>query len=227
MPTFYTPPGYSGAAELTASTGLSIIDRGHWQFSQQGYNDGATFGLSINAPQTTQFYDVGADTRGGELTGGAPMTTPVLSGGLLHLRAENWTIAGIGNELTAYTDPVTSITYPPSRCRIQLIGLWQVERRPNSNSYNSIGVFYSAATVTDLGERSMNPWLLNYSSPQATYVIQGADVQGGSQDTFSDHVFDCQITETVASDNSNRAFASNTVARPVWTYIYSKSWQIN
>lgn len=227
MPTFITPPGCSGNAELTASTGLEVVESGHWRFSQAGYNDSSTFGLSINAPSSTQQYDYGADSRGGELIGAGPLTTPTLSGGLLHLRAQDWTIAGIGNELTDYEDPVTHEIYPASRCRIQVVGAWQVNRSVNSNSYNSIGIFYTAKTETDLGERPMNPWLLDYTSPQAGYVIQGADVEGGAQNTFSEHVFECRITESAASNNSNREFASNTIVRPVWTYIYSKSWQIN
>jgi len=50
MSTFYTPPGYTGQAELTASTGLVVTDQGLWRFSQSGYNDGATFGLSLTFP---------------------------------------------------------------------------------------------------------------------------------------------------------------------------------
>jgi hypothetical protein len=198
MPTFITP--YSGSAELTASNGLSVIDPGLWRFSQQGYNDGATFGLSLGHPNP-------------------------LSGGLLHLRAEDWAIAVIGNELTSYTDPDTSITYGPELCRIVVTGAWQVIRQQNSNSYNSFNITYSATTATDLGDREMNPYLLSYLSPAATYVIQGSGVAGGAQDTFTNHVFEFRATETAASTNSNKEFQSNTITRPVWTYTYSKSWQ--
>jgi hypothetical protein len=71
----------------------------------------------------------------------------------------------------------------------------------------------------------MNPSLLNYTSPQATYVIQGSGVAGGAQNTFSDHVWEFRATESAASTNSNREFQSNTVTRPTWIYTYSKSWQ--
>ena len=198
MPTFVTP--YSGSAELTASNGLSTIDSGLWTFSRQGYNDGATFGLSLGHPNP-------------------------LSGGLLHLRGQNWTIAVIGNDLTSYTDPETSITYGPDVCRIVVTGAWQVIRQQNSNSYNSFNITYSATTQTDLGDREMNPYLLSYLSPAATYVIQGSGVDGGAQNTFSGHVWEFRATETAASTNSNREFQSNTITRPVWAYTYSKSWQ--
>jgi hypothetical protein len=198
MPTFVTP--YSGSAELTANTGLTVVDQGLWRYSQAGYNDGATFGLSLGHPNP-------------------------LSGELLHLRAEDWSIAVIGNELTSYTDPDTSITYGPELCRIVVTGAWQVIRQQNSNSYNSFNITYSATTVTDLGDRSMNPYLLSYVSPSATYVIQGSGVDGGAQDTFTSHVFEFRATETAASTNSNKEFQSNTVTRPVWAYTYSKSWQ--
>lgn len=198
MPTFVTP--YSGSAELTASNGLSVVDAGLWTFSRQGYNDGATFGLSLGHPRP-------------------------LSGETLHLRAENWTIAVVGNDLTSYTDPQTSITYGPELCRIVVTGAWQVIRQQNSNSYNSFNITYSALTQTDLGDRSMNPYLLSYLSPSATYVIQGSGVTGGAQDTFSNHVWEFRATETAASTNSNKEFQSNTITRPVWVYNYSKSWQ--
>ena len=198
MPTFVTP--YSGSAELTANTGLTVISPGLWRYSQAGYNDGATFGLSLGHPNP-------------------------LSGELLHLRAEDWTIAVIGNELTSYTDPATSTTYGPELCRILVTGAWQVIRQQNSNSYNSFNITYVATTVTDSGDRDMNPSLLNYTSPQATYVIQGSGVAGGAQDTFSNHVFEFRATESAASTNSNREFQSNTITRPVWAYTYSKSWQ--
>jgi hypothetical protein len=198
MPTFVTP--YSGSAELTANTGLTVISPGLWRYSQAGYNDGATFGLSLGHPNP-------------------------LSGELLHLRAEDWTIAVIGNELTSYTDPATSITYGPELCRILVTGAWQIIRQQNSNSYNSFNITYVATTVTDLGDRDMNPSLLNYTSPQATYVIQGSGVAGGAQDTFSNHVWEFRATESAASTNSNKEFQSNTITRPVWAYTYSKSWQ--
>lgn len=198
MPTFITP--YSGSAELTASTGLTVVDPGLWTFSRQGYNDGATFGLSLGHPN-------------------------LLSGGQLHLRGVAWSIAEIGNDLTSYTDPDTNITYGPELCRIVVTGAWSVIRRQNSNSYNSFNITYSAVTATELGDRDMNPYLLNYSSPSATYVIQGSGVDGGAQDTFTGHVWEFRATETAASTNSNREFQSNTITRPAWVYNYSKSWQ--
>lgn len=198
MPTFVTP--YSGSSELTANTGLTVISPGLWRYSQAGYNDSATFGLSLTHP--------------------APV-----SGASLSLSAVNWTIAQIGNELTSYTDPVTSTTYGPELCRIQITGAWSVVRQQNSNSYNSFNITYTGTTVTDLGDRSMNPSLLTYISPEATYVIQGSGVVGGAQDTFSTRLFECQVTESAASTNSNREFQSNTVTRPVWAYSYSQSWQ--
>lgn len=198
MPTFVTP--YSGSAELTAKNGLEIIDQGLWRYSQAGYNDGATFGLSLGHPNPNE-------------------------GGLLHLRAQDWTIAVIGNELTSYTDPETSITYGPELCRIVVTGAWQVIRQQNSNSYNSFNIAYVGNTQTDLGDRSMNPNLLSYLSPATTYVIQGSGVAGGAQDTFSGHVFECRVTESSSSTNSNKEYQSNTITRPVWVYTYSKSWQ--
>lgn len=217
MPTFITPPGYSGTSELTASTGLEIMDQGLWQFSQAGYNDGISFGLSIVGPnreRKTDFYGVPPDG-----------TQPPQSGGELHLRAQDWPIAVIGNTLTSYTDPDTSQTYGPSRCRITVTGAWSVNRGNNNNSMNSIGCLFSGHTRTDLGERDMVPTLLNYTSPTAVYVIQGADVEGGAQDTFSSHEFWCRCTEFVSTDNSNFSFQSNTLARPAWVYTYAKSWQ--
>lgn len=199
MPTFITP--YSGSAELTAGNGLNIVNQALWTYSKAGYNDGATFGLSLTHP------------------------SPLNGGSELHLQAQNWTIAGIGNELTAYTDPETNITYPASQCRIEVIGRWVVVRQQNSNSYNSFGIEYNAKTDTDLGDREMTPYLLTFSSREAVYVIQGADVAGGAQDTFSSRVFFCKATEAATSDNSNREFQSNTITRPAWVYSYSKSWQ--
>lgn len=214
MPTFITP--YSGTAELDASTGLQIIDQGLWQFSRSGYNDGATFGLSLGWPSTA--YQ-------GQYNYGAPPPSTWQSGRLLHLRAQGWTIAGIGNALTSYTDPVTHVTYPASLCRIQVTGRWDVRRQQNSNSFNGQGVDYRGSTQTDQGSREMQPWLLSYQSATATYVIQGSGVMGGAQDTFTDHVFECRVTEEASTDNSNYEFQSNTITRPVWAYTYSKSWQ--
>lgn len=216
MPTFITPSGYSGTAELTASTGLTIVDQSRWRFSQAGYNDGATFGVSLSWPdKATGEYSYGQPTQ--------PIT-PEFSGEL-HLRAVDWPIATVGNELTAYTDPDTHVTYPASRCKITVTGRWQVGRQVNSNSWNSIGVFYNGITITDQGSREMNPWLLDFSSPLATYIIQGADVSGGAQDTFSNQVFFCKCSHSTTSNNSNREYQSNSIARPVWTYSYAKSWQ--
>jgi hypothetical protein len=198
MPTFITP--YSGSAELTANSGLNTIDSGLWRYSQAGYNDGATFGLSLGQPNP-------------------------LSGGLLHLRGVDWPIAVIGNELTSYTDPDTSTTYGPDVCRIVVTGAWQVIRQQNSNSYNSFNITYNANTFTNLGDRDMNPYLLNYGSPTATYIIQGSAVDGGAVDTFSSQVFEFKATESAASTNSNKEFQSNTIVRPVFVYNYSKSWQ--
>jgi hypothetical protein len=198
---FYTPPGYTGQAELTASTGLAVVDQGLWRFSQAGYNDGATFGLSLTAPSPT-------------------------NGGNLDLSATDWPIATVGNELTSYTDPDSGQTYPPSQCRIQVIGRWQIVRQPNSNSFNSIGVTWAGHTHTDQGDRAVGPYLLNYISDYAVYVIQGADVTGGAQDTFSNHDFYCNFTESATTDNSNKEFQSNTIIRPIWAYTYTKSWEI-
>jgi len=198
MPTFVTP--FSGSAELTANTGLTVIDAGLWRYSQAGYNDGATFGLSLGHPNP-------------------------LSGGTLHLRAENWPIAVVGNELTSYTDPDTGQTYGPELCRIVVSGAWSVIRQPNTNSFNSVGVDYAGTTITDLGDRQMSPYLLSYTSPTATYIIQGSAVDGGAVDTFSARVFSCEVTESTSSPNSNKEYQSNSIVRPVWAYTYSKSWQ--
>lgn len=200
MASFFTPPGYSGTAELTASNGLGIDNQGLWKFSDSGYNDGATFGLSLTHPKP-------------------------LSGGKLELSAQGWTISTVGNELTSYTDPSTGTVYPEDHCRILITGQWVVSRQPNSNSFNGVGVIYTASTVTDQGSRSMTPYLLDYISPETSYVIQGSGVIGGAQDTFSTHVFSCEIQESAATDNSNREFQSNSIVRPVWVYTFSKSWQ--
>lgn len=216
MPMFITP--VSGTAELTVTTGLTIVDQGLWRFSQAGYNDGVTFGLSIVGPDA----GVRADFYGG--ASGAPTAQ---SGGELHVRAQDWTITGAGNDLTAYTDPDTGITYGADRCRIQIRGEWVVTRAQNSNSMNSQGVSYSGDTHTDLGSRAMVPGLVSLRTSAAVYVIQGAAVQGGAANTFSPHVWFCRATEIVTTDNSNRSFQSNTLVSPRWVYTYSKSWQID
>lgn len=211
MPTFFTPSGYSGTAELTASNGLAIVEQNLWRFSQSGFNDGATFGVSLTGP-----------SRGDPA---APVAAP--ESGLLHLHAQNWNIAVIGNTLTDYTGPNGEF-YPASRCRIRLLGQWNVLREPNSNSFNSQGVQHSGRTETDEGSRDMDPFLLTLiTTPIVEYVIQGSEVEGGARDTFSSHVFYCRINESATTDNSNREFQSNTVARPVWQYSYTKSWQID
>jgi hypothetical protein len=200
MTTFYTPPGYTGQAELTAGNGLTVVDQGLWRFSQAGYNDRASFGLSLTVPSPT-------------------------SGGLLYLRAENWPIAVVGNTLTAYD--TGTVIYPASQCRITVTGQWVVIRQQNSNSFNGQGVLYNGTTETNLGTRTMNPNLLSYSTwPLVTYVIQGADVDGGAEDTFSTQIFEVRIRESASSKNSNKEFQSNTISRPVFAYTYSKSWQI-
>ena len=200
MTTFYTPPGYSGQAELTAGNGLTVADQGLWRFSQAGYNDQASFGLSLTIPNPT-------------------------SGGLLYLQAENWNIAVVGNTLTAYD--TGTVIYPASQCRITVTGQWVVTRQQNSNSFNSQGVLYNGTTETNLGTRTMNPNLLSYSTwPLVTYVIQGVNVDGGAQDTFSTQFFEVKIQESASTKNSNKEFQSNTISRPVFAYTYTKSWQI-
>ena len=146
------------------------------------------------------------------------------SGGVLQLRAQGWSIPP-GSDLTSYTDPGTSTTYPAESCQIVITGRWIIPRRVNSNSFNSTGVEYVGSTVTDQGSRSMGPWLLDYASDPITYIIQGAGVEGGARDTFSSHVFHCEISESSTSDNSNRQYQSNSVVRPAWVYTYAKSWQ--
>ena len=217
MPTFITP--YSGQAELTAGTGLTVTSQGRWTYSLSGYNDGATFGLSLGYPSIIGPNDFYYGPQ-------QPNQVPPQSGGTLSLTATDWPIAVIGNELTSYTDPETSITYPASQCRIEVTGHWQVIRQQNSNSFNGQGVEYAGKTKTDLGDRDMGPYLLTLVTRDAMYVIQGADVAGGAQDTFSSRVFSCEVTESATSDNSNKEFQSNTITRPAWVYTYSKSWQI-
>jgi hypothetical protein len=218
MSTFFTPMGFSGSAELTASTGLAILDQGSWRFSQSGYNDGATFGLSLGYPLSSQPQDFSY----GPTTG----TVPVLSGGELHLSAQNWPIAVIGNELTDYVGP-DSVFYPANRCRITVRGRWQITRQQNSNSFCGIGIEYGGETRTDSGDRSQGPSLLTLITGYGEYVIQGSGVTGGAQDTFSSHLFWVRCTETATSDNSNRTFQSNTVIRAAWIYDYAKSWQVD
>lgn len=210
MPTFVTP--ITGTAALTSSTGLAVISQGRWLFSQSGYNDSTTWGVSL----------------GGPVQAAPKAPTATVDSGLLHLQAQNWQIEGAGNTLTSYTDPDTGETYGPERCRILVTGAWRVPRRVNSNSFNSTGVIYNGVTETDEGSRSMTPYLLNYETyAPRSYVIQGAAVSGGAQDTFTPHVFYCQCSESVTTDNSNREFQSNSTASPVWAYSYSKSWQID
>lgn len=227
---FYTPPGYTGTAELTASNGLEIVDQGRWRFSQQGYNDGATFGLSIGAPYSTAWYDYGADTRDvSQLYGNNPQyipPAPYLSGGELYLRARDWPIVIIGNDLTDYDDPTYGFL-PADTCRITITGSWWVVRQQNTNSYNSFNINYRGRTVTDQGDRNMDPNLLTLITGDTTYFIQGSSVTGGAQDTFSNHEFFVRVTEESNSTNSNREFQSNTITRPVWVYTYAKSWEIS
>lgn len=218
MPTFFTPDGFSGTAELTASTGLVIVDQGSWRFSGPGFNDGATFGLSLGYPISSQPQDFSY----GPTTG----AVPTLSGGLLHLSATDWTIPVVGNDLTDYVGPDATF-YPASRCRITVRGRWQVVRQQNTNSFNGIGVEYGGETRTDAAERIMPGELLTLVSGYDTYVIQGADVSGGAQDTFSTHEFWVRVTETATTDNSNHTFQSNTITRPVWQFTYAKSWQVS
>ena len=215
MPTFVTP--FSGTSQLTASNGLEVIEQNRWQFSQFSYADGATFGVTLDFPTRDllgPYYDINAN----------PPPPGPLESGLLHLRAVDWPIAEIGNELTSYTPP-GGPTYGPERCRITVTGYWWVIRTQISASYNSFGVNYGGRTDTDQGGRAMGADLLTYQAQPATYVIQGAAVEGGAIDTFSGHVFFCRITESATTVNSNRAFTSNTSARPVWAYAYAKSWQ--
>jgi len=117
---------------------------------------------------------------------------------------------------------------PADACQIIITGAWVVVRQENSNSFNSFGVERTGRTETDLGARDMDPWLLNYTSPQATYVIQGSAVERWCpRYTFSDLcVFLRRLTETATTDNSNYMFQSNTVATPTWVYWYQRQWQI-
>jgi hypothetical protein len=216
MSVFFTPPGFAGTAELTASTGLQIQDQGSWRFSQSGYNDGATFGLSLGYPRSSQPQDFSY--------GPSTTSVPTLSGGELHLSATDWRIPVIGNELTDYVGE-DSTFYPASRCRISVRGRWWVIRQQNSNSFSGIGVEYGGETRTDSGDRAQGPFLLTLVTGYSEYVIQGSAVSGGALDTFTDHEFWVRITETATSDNSNHTFQSNTIVRPTWQFAYSKSWQ--
>ena len=198
MPTFFAPANLQGTAELTATNGLTVIEQGLWLFSRSGYNDQATFGLSLTYPKPA-------------------------NGGELKLEATNWPIAVVGNQLTDYVGE-DSVFYPASRCRILITGNWQIIRQQNSNSFNSVGVEYSGHTHTDISNRD---YWGTFLTNTVTYVIQGADVEGGAMDTFTDHLFYAHMTEATTSDNSNRLYQSNTISRPVWAYTYSKSWQIS
>jgi hypothetical protein len=218
MAQFITP--FSGAGVLSTSTGLVMQTQGRWLFSQAGFNDGETWGVSLGWP---------VDSGPSDFYYG-PTPTPVqpVQSGELYLAATNWALPG-GSALTAYTDPGTGITYGPERCRIQITGRWSVNRRPNPNSFNGQGVIYqSGHTRTDLGDRDMGPvFLLDFQSALATYVIQGSAVEGGAQDTFTGHEFYCRLSQSVTTDNSNREFQSNSTARPIWPYVWSRSWQIS
>ena len=194
-----TPAGNWGYASLTVATGLEIVSQDLWQLSQAGYNDGATFGLSLTYPR--------------------PET-----GGELVVRAQNWPIAVVGNELVPYTDPSTGITYGAEQCQISVTGQWQIIRQENSNSFVSFGIEHGGVTETDQGSRDY--WGTLYT-PRQTFVIQGSAVTGGALDTFTDHVFEVRATETATSDNSNRLFQSNTILRPAWVYEYQRRWQIS
>jgi hypothetical protein len=212
MPQFITPPGNAGSAQLTTTTGLAVVSSGAWRFSESGYNDGVTWGVSLGGPRVP--------------APGAPVADA--GSGVLHLRAQGWTIAVIGNDLVPYTDPGTGVTYGPERCRIRISGRWHVARSPNSNSFNGPGVIYSGVTDTDEGSRSMTPALLDYASAHdRVYVIQGSAVTGGAINTFAPHVWFCTCEESATTDNSNRAFQSNSTASPRWTYTYQRSWQID
>ena len=218
MSTFITPPEFSGTGELTASTGLSTVHQGRWLFSQAGYNDGITFGVSIGWP-TPEYSSSNYGAA-------PPPSSEILSAGRLRLEATNWPIPD-GNSLTSYTDPSSGQTYSAEQCQILITGAWSVLRGVNSNSYNSFGVLRSGRTHTDQGSRDMDPWLLSYTAPRVTYVIQGSAVTGGAQNTFASHVFFCDVEEAARGDNSNFAFQSNTVVRPAWAYSYVRRWQIN
>jgi hypothetical protein len=182
---------------------LQIRDIALYQFSGPGFNNGQTFGLTLAHPKP-------------------------LSGGELHLSAQNWRIGDIGNDLVSYTDPDSGITYPASKCRITVTGHWSVTRKQNSNSFNSVGILYSGQTETDQATREMTDNdLLNLNPPDVTYVIQGSGVDGGAINTFGTHVFYCKVTEQATSDNSNKQFTSNTVTTPVWVYEWTRSWQVD
>lgn len=215
-----TPPGDQGQAQLTASTGLEIQDLGRWRFSQAGYNDGATFGLSLGWP-------AGAESAQDFYWGPRDRQPPPQSGGELSLRAQDWSVATIGNQLTSWTDPATGITWGLERCQILVQGRWQVQRLPNSNSFVSIGISWQGITDTDTGGREMYPWLLDYVGPMRQYLRQGAATPGGAQDTLTTHVLHCRCTEITTSDNSNHEYQSNTLCRPVWAYSWQRRWWVD
>ena len=196
MTTWIEPPDQAGDAELTVATGLGIVSQDLWTLSLAGYNDGATFGLSLTYPRPE-------------------------AGGELLVQAQDWYIGTIGNELVAYTDPSTGITYGADRCQIQISGQWQIIRQENSNSFVSFGIEHGGVTETDQGSRDY--WGTLYT-PRQTFVIQGAVVPGGAQDTFTTRLFRVRATETATSDNSNRLFQSNTILRPAWVYSYMRRW---
>jgi hypothetical protein len=190
------PRDQQGQAELTVVTGLEITSQDLWTLSLAGYNDGATFGLSLTHPRPE-------------------------AGGELRVRAQGWPIAHIGNQLVSYTDPDTGVTYGADRCEIRVTGQWQIIRAENSNSFVSFGIIHGGVTDTDQGSRDY--WGTLYT-PRQTFRIAGAAVPGGAADTFTDHVFRVRATETATSDNSNRLFQSNTILRPAWVYSYLRRW---
>lgn len=198
MPTFFTPPEFQGQAELTCATGLSVVSQGLWQFSQAGYNDSATFGVSLTHPRPQ-------------------------ASGLLHVRAQNWNIAVVGNSLTPWVVDGVEI-YGAAQCQITVTGRWLVVLQDNSNSFNGVGVEHSGSIITDQGSTGF--WG-TYQGAQTRYVIQGSAVSGGAQDTFSSHVFEARCEQTTSTDNSNRQYQSNTVCRPAWVYSFAKSWQVS
>ena len=111
-----------------------------------------------------------------------------------------------------------SLSYPTSAYN----GEFSYGAPPAPTSPVSGGELHLSATdwtIADIGNE-----LTSYTDPD-TYVIQGSGVEGGAQDTFSDHEFYCRLTELATTDNSNYEFQSNTTSRPVWAYSYSKSWQ--
>ena len=194
--TWIEPPDQQGDAELTVATGLEIRSQDLWTLSLSGYNDGATFGLSLTYPRPE-------------------------AGGELVVEAQNWPVANIGNDLIPYTDPDTGITYGADRCQILVSGQWQIIRQENSNSFVSFGVTHGGVTETDQGSRDY--WGTLYT-PRQTFRRQGAAVPGGAQDTLTTRMWRVRATETATSENSNRLFQSNTILRPAWVYRYLRRW---